>query len=166
MICNWSRLSKVPVVKEDRTHLPFQVISHLCVSVKRTPWALHSTFTSLRMNSSPTQFSPNRLHSICPLIPSLAPILQYDMKCLPDQDDPFSFEGPEIFKCVGSAIDWLPGKNLTVKQVPEHQVPFDFRYMMNYSKRSESLSPTSIVRFARDQSKDLPELLRKVTTKW
>ena len=60
----------------------------------------------------------------CPLILSLAPILQYDMKCLPDQDDPFSFEGPEIFKCVGCAIDWLPGKNLTVKQVPLLQLPF------------------------------------------
>merc|ERR1719318_2352181 len=46
---------------------------------------------------------------------------QYDMKCLPDQDDPFSFEGPEIFKCVGCAIDWLPGKNLTVKQVKKKQ---------------------------------------------
>ena len=42
---------------------------------------------------------------------------QYDMKCLPDPEDPFSFEGPEIFKCVGCPIDWLPGKNLTVKQV-------------------------------------------------
>merc|ERR1711934_865994 len=41
---------------------------------------------------------------------------QYDMKCLPDPEDPFSFEGPEIFKCVGCPIDWLPGKNLTVKQ--------------------------------------------------
>ena len=80
------------------------------------------------------------------------------MKCLPDQDDPFSFEGPEIFKCVGCAIDWLPGKNLTVKQVPGHQLPFDFRCMMNYSKRSDSLSLTHTVRFARDQLKDLPEL--------
>ena len=60
-ICNWSRLHKVPV-NENQTRLLFQVISHLCVSVKRIPWALHSTFTSLRMNSSPTQSSPNRLH--------------------------------------------------------------------------------------------------------
>ena len=61
----WSvinRLYKVPVVNENQTRLPFQVISHLCVSVKRIPWASLSTFTSLRMNSSPTQFSPNRLH--------------------------------------------------------------------------------------------------------
>merc|ERR1712010_19566 len=46
---------------------------------------------------------------------------QYDMKCLPDPEDPFSFEGPEIFKCVGCPIDWLPGKNLTVKQVKKKQ---------------------------------------------
>lgn len=23
----------------------------------------------------------------------------YDMKCVPDEEDPFSFEGPEIYKC-------------------------------------------------------------------
>jgi nucleosome assembly protein 1-like 1 len=42
---------------------------------------------------------------------------QYEMRCVPEEDDPFTFEGPEIFKCVGSIIDWQPGKNLTVKQV-------------------------------------------------
>ena len=34
---------------------------------------------------------------------------------MPDPEDPFNFEGPEIFKCVGCTIDWLPGKNLTIK---------------------------------------------------
>merc|ERR1719391_1296109 len=46
---------------------------------------------------------------------------QYDMKCLPDPEDPFSFEGPEIFKCVGCTINWKKGKNLTVKQVKKKQ---------------------------------------------
>ena len=39
------------------------------------------------------------------------------MRCEPEEEDPFSFEGPEIYKCSGSSIDWLAGKNLTVKQV-------------------------------------------------
>ena len=137
-------------------------------SAKRTRWASLFTSILLRMNSSQTLFSPNRstpnLHDLCKHRCFKYINFQYDMKCLPDQDDPFSFEGPEIFKCVGSAIDWLPGKNLTVKQVPRHRLPFDFRCMMIYSKRSDSLSLTSTVRFARDQSKDLPELI-KVTTK-
>merc|ERR1712142_1203279 len=41
----------------------------------------------------------------------------YELKCEPQDDDPFSFEGPEIFKCTGRTIDWQKGKNLTVKQV-------------------------------------------------
>merc|ERR1719315_445802 len=45
----------------------------------------------------------------------------YEMKCEPPEDDPFSFEGPEIFKCTGCPIDWLKGKNLTVKQVKKKQ---------------------------------------------
>jgi len=45
----------------------------------------------------------------------------YELKCEPQDDDPFSFEGPEIFKCTGSTIDWQKGKNLTVKQVKKKQ---------------------------------------------
>jgi len=46
---------------------------------------------------------------------------EYEMKCEPVEDDPFSFEGPEIFKCKGCSIDWKKGKNLTVKQVKKKQ---------------------------------------------
>merc|ERR1711894_866301 len=45
----------------------------------------------------------------------------YELKCEPREDDPFAFEGPEIIKCTGSAIDWQKGKNLTVKQVKKKQ---------------------------------------------
>merc|ERR1712083_681034 len=45
----------------------------------------------------------------------------YEMKCEPPEDDPFSFEGPKIFKCTGCPIDWQKGKNLTVKQVKKKQ---------------------------------------------
>merc|ERR1712045_717733 len=30
----------------------------------------------------------------------------YELKCEPQEDDPFSFEGPEIIKCTGCTIDW------------------------------------------------------------
>lgn len=37
----------------------------------------------------------------------------YLMKCTPDDDDVFGFEGPEIFKTVGCDIDWKQGKDVT-----------------------------------------------------
>merc|ERR1719384_2480231 len=47
---------------------------------------------------------------------------EYEMKCEPSEDDPFSFEGPEIFKCKGCTFNWKePGKNLTVKTVKKKQ---------------------------------------------
>merc|ERR1719251_450979 len=47
---------------------------------------------------------------------------EYEMKCEPSEDDPFSFEGPEIFKCKGCTINWKePGKDLTVKTVKKKQ---------------------------------------------
>lgn len=41
----------------------------------------------------------------------------YLMKCTPDVDDPFSFEGPEIYKSIGCPIEWNVGKNITEKAV-------------------------------------------------
>merc|ERR1719158_1412070 len=46
---------------------------------------------------------------------------EYEMKCEPSEDDPFSFEGPEIFKCKGCTINWKEGKNLTIKTVKKKQ---------------------------------------------
>ena len=43
------------------------------------------------------------------------------MKCGPDSDEPFSFEGPEIYKCKGCTIHWKSGKNVTVKTVKKKQ---------------------------------------------
>jgi len=53
----------------------------------------------------------------------LNPVLtkEYEMKCEPMEDEPFSFEGPEIYKCKGCTINWNKGKNLTVKQVKKKQ---------------------------------------------
>jgi nucleosome assembly protein 1-like 1 len=46
---------------------------------------------------------------------------EYEMKCKPDEEDPFGFEGPEIFKCKGCTINWKSGKNVTVKTVKKKQ---------------------------------------------
>lgn len=46
---------------------------------------------------------------------------EYEMKCVPDETDPFSFEGPEIVKCKGCTIDWKKGKNVTVKMIKKKQ---------------------------------------------
>merc|ERR1711910_305362 len=45
----------------------------------------------------------------------------YEMKCAPPEGDPFSFDGPEIYRCKGCAINWKQGKNLTVKTVKKKQ---------------------------------------------
>merc|ERR1712168_941607 len=45
----------------------------------------------------------------------------YRMKSEQDKDDPFSFDGPDIFACTGCQIDWKKGKNITQKQVKKKQ---------------------------------------------
>lgn len=46
---------------------------------------------------------------------------EYEMKCAPPEGDPFSFDGPEIYRCKGCPIAWKQGKNLTVKTVKKKQ---------------------------------------------
>lgn len=41
---------------------------------------------------------------------------EYYMKCNPDPNDPFSFDGPEIYKSSGIVIDWKEGKNVTIEK--------------------------------------------------
>jgi len=60
-------------------------------------------------------FSPNEFFSNSVLTK------EYEMKCTPDETDPFAFEGPEIYKCKGCTIDWYKGKNVTVKTIKKKQ---------------------------------------------
>ncbi|XP_076374198.1 nucleosome assembly protein 1 isoform X2 [Tachypleus tridentatus] len=46
---------------------------------------------------------------------------EYEMRCAPEENDPFCFEGPEIFKSKGCTIDWKRGKNVTVKTIKKKQ---------------------------------------------
>ena len=45
----------------------------------------------------------------------------YVVECKVDENDPFSFNGPNIVQATGCKIDWKKGKNLTVKTVKKKQ---------------------------------------------
>jgi len=45
----------------------------------------------------------------------------YEMNCNVDEEDPFSFEGPEIIRCKGCEIDWVEGKNVCLKTITKRQ---------------------------------------------
>jgi nucleosome assembly protein 1-like 1 len=45
----------------------------------------------------------------------------YDLRTGPDEQEPLSYEGPEIVKSKGCVIDWKKGKNVTVKMVKKRQ---------------------------------------------
>ncbi|XP_063705690.1 nucleosome assembly protein 1-like 1-A [Culicoides brevitarsis] len=46
---------------------------------------------------------------------------KYFLRCESNKDDPLGFEGPEIIKCTGCIINWLPGKNVCVKTIKKKQ---------------------------------------------
>lgn len=46
---------------------------------------------------------------------------KYFLRCKIDGEEPFAFEGPEIYKCLGCNINWKPGKNITVKTIKKKQ---------------------------------------------
>lgn len=46
---------------------------------------------------------------------------KYFLRCKIDGEEPFTFEGPEIYKCTGCNINWKPGKNITVKTIKKKQ---------------------------------------------
>ncbi|ESO97619.1 hypothetical protein LOTGIDRAFT_103941, partial [Lottia gigantea] len=45
----------------------------------------------------------------------------YTLRFEPDPEDSFSYEGPEIVKCQGCPINWVKGKNVTVKTIKKKQ---------------------------------------------
>lgn len=45
----------------------------------------------------------------------------YEMKCKPDAEEPFRFEGPEIIRCKGCTIEWKQDKNVTIKVIKKKQ---------------------------------------------
>lgn len=46
---------------------------------------------------------------------------QYFLRSSINIEEPFLFEGPEIYKCIGCVINWNKGMNLTVKTIRKKQ---------------------------------------------
>ena len=65
---------------------------------------------------------------------------EYEMKCVPTEADPFSFDGPEIYRCKGCPIAWKPGKNLTVKMVKKKQKQKSNENVKTITKQVKSAS--------------------------
>jgi nucleosome assembly protein 1-like 1 len=45
----------------------------------------------------------------------------YELRTDVDKKDPFGYEGPDIYRCTGSTIDWKKGKNVTARTVKKKQ---------------------------------------------
>jgi len=81
----------------------------------------HLTDIQVEMSDEPMgfklhfHFSPNEYFTNSILTKT------YEMKCEMDPEDPFQFEGPEIVKCTGCTIDWVKGKNVTIKTIRKKQ---------------------------------------------
>jgi nucleosome assembly protein 1-like 1 len=105
----WLKIFKNVEMLQDMIEVPDEpILKHLVditVEISANPMGFKLHF----------HFSPNEYFS--------NPVLTktYTMKCEPDPEDPFQFEGPEIVSCSGCLIDWAKGKNVTVKVVRKKQ---------------------------------------------
>ncbi|KYB27922.1 nucleosome assembly protein 1-like 1 [Tribolium castaneum] len=72
-------------------------------------------------SESPMSFTLSFHFSSNPYFTNSVLTKEYFMKCEPEEDDPFNFEGPEIYKCKGCTINWNKGMNVTLKTVKKKQ---------------------------------------------
>ncbi|XP_017786208.1 PREDICTED: nucleosome assembly protein 1-like 1-B [Nicrophorus vespilloides] len=124
-----ANLAETPKVEEDVKGIPdfwltiFRNVDLLSEMVQEhdEPILKYLTDIKTKFIESPMgfvlefYFAPNEYFTDSVLIK------EYDMKCLPEADDPFGFEGPEIFKCKGCTINWNKGMNVTVKTMKKKQ---------------------------------------------
>merc|ERR1712156_975093 len=128
--CQWPSDDKKEAEEKDVKGVPdfwltiFKNVDMLQEMVQEADEPVLSKLTDITVTFSETpmgftlhfSFAPNDYFSNTVLTK------EYEMKCEPSEDDPFGFEGPEIFKCKGCTINWKePGKNLTVKTVKKKQ---------------------------------------------
>jgi len=85
------------------------------------PILQHLTDISVTMSDNPTGFTLNFHFSPNEYFTNKELSKQYTLKCDPDEDDPFEYDGPEIVSCKGCKIDWKDGKNVTVKLIKKKQ---------------------------------------------
>lgn len=77
------------------------ILKHL-VDIRTVSKAAPDLSYTIEFHFEPNEFFPNSILT-----------KTYLMKCQPDEDDPFTFDGPEIYKTIGSEIMWNPGKKFS-----------------------------------------------------
>lgn len=105
------------------------------------------------------QFEPNEFFQNSVLTKT------YLMKCTPDDDDPFSFEGPEIYKSVGCEIMWNAGKNVVENAVKKRDSLlslFKAESFFNFFKPPELTSATSDANEKIEVSFQIQDNLRRI----
>ncbi|XP_018024183.1 nucleosome assembly protein 1-like 1 isoform X2 [Hyalella azteca] len=85
------------------------------------PILAHLTDIRIKFHDEPMGFSLDFHFSENEYFSNKVLTKYYEMKCKPDPEDPFRFEGPEIVKCKGCTIDWKQDKNVTVKVIKKKQ---------------------------------------------
>uniref|UniRef100_A0A915HN41 Nucleosome assembly protein 1-like 1 n=1 Tax=Romanomermis culicivorax TaxID=13658 RepID=A0A915HN41_ROMCU len=85
------------------------------------PILKHLTNVEVTINKEPMAFSLQFYFSPNEYFTNSVLTKEYTMKCDPDEDDIFDFDGPEIVHCKGTHIDWKQDKNVTVKKIKKKQ---------------------------------------------
>ena len=85
------------------------------------PILKHLKDIKVRMNNEPMGFTLEFYFEPNEYFTNEVLTKTYEMKCELEEENPFSFEGPEIVKCTGCQIDWKKGKNVTVKMIRKKQ---------------------------------------------
>ncbi|KAF2360480.1 Nucleosome assembly protein (NAP) [Trinorchestia longiramus] len=85
------------------------------------PILTHLTDIRIKFHDNPMGFSLDFHFSENEYFSNKVLTKYYEMKCKPDPEDPFRFEGPEIVKCKGCTIDWKQDKNVTIKVIKKKQ---------------------------------------------
>uniref|UniRef100_A0A5K3EMY1 Nucleosome assembly protein 1-like 1 n=2 Tax=Mesocestoides corti TaxID=53468 RepID=A0A5K3EMY1_MESCO len=80
------------------------ILEHLCdIKVNLTTEGQETGFT-LEFHFSPNEYFTNTVLT-----------KQYVFNNQPPAENPLEYDGPEIVRCRGCAINWKPGKNITIK---------------------------------------------------
>lgn len=85
------------------------------------PILRHLSDIKLLICEEPMGFILKFFFSTNPYFTDLCLTKKYEMRCSPDENDPWSFEGPEIYKCKGCKIEWNKNMNVTVKTIRKRQ---------------------------------------------
>jgi nucleosome assembly protein 1-like 1 len=81
----------------------------------------HLTDITVEIHDNPTGFSLHFLFSPNEYFTNNKLTKYYTLDILPDDSNPFEYDGPTVNSCTGTVIDWKDGKNVTQKIVKKKQ---------------------------------------------